>query len=631
MKLVNKTINETINKTTKENLTINLSNFKPNKAHLELLDKGLSFIPKPRHIATRIILENSRKLTRSMSIKYKFRTSTRPFNPKIKTFKEKSKWTPEIQKFPKNIRNTITGIHRSTWETIRKREVTKRNNGDHLILHGRNNLTPEEKRAIVELKTRKDIIIKSADKGGATVILDKTAYIQEALRQLQNTNYYRELKAPIYTQNRPAIIRICNRMRIKGYIDIKQFQYLTGPEECRNRIFYLLPKIHKEKHKWPQQNMPEGRPIVSDINSESYRISEYIDYHINKLAHDQPSFLKNTYDFVEYIRNKPTEKEHLIVTGDVTSLYTNMNINRTVACVKRALAKSRNTVDIKMHRPDKEIIELLDLTLRNNDFEFNGRYFLQICGTAMGKKYAPALANLYLLDFDKAAMEGLITERGIIKPYLYKRYLDDIFFMWPGTTEELKLFEEKLGKITAGIKITMEYNKETINFLDTTIYKEQTTDDTAILKTRIFFKATDTHQLLHTKSFHPEHTTKGILKSQLIRFKRISSSKEDYDNTCKILFSTLKDRGYTRTNLRKQQKHVWFNHKEVNKEDKDKTKRETEKILPITVTHDEVGSELAKKYRNIIQESEFFKDYKIITAYQNHKSLRQELIRSRLN
>lgn len=616
-----------------KNLTINLSKFQPEESHLSLLEKGLTFIPSPKNIAVKTLLENSKKIARSLTLKYFFRKSDKPFDPKIKTFKEKSKWTPKTEGFPRDIRNSITEIHKKTWDLIRERKPILINGAENIPLKINQNLTYKEKTAIRELKSRDDIVIKSADKGGATVILDKEAYRKEALRQLQNKKYYLKLKEPIYTQNIPKIRAICNRMRIKGFIDSKQFKYLTGPEICRNRIFYLLPKIHKDKAKWPQENMPEGRPIVSDVNSESYRVSEFIDYHINKLACLHPSYLKNTYDFIENIRNKKTSEDNLIVTGDVTSLYTNMNINRTVACVKRALAESKAN---HQSRPDQEIVELLDLTLKNNDFEFDGEYYLQTCGTAMGKKYAPALANLYLLDFDRAAMEGLPTDRGVIKPYLYKRYLDDIFFIWPGTPAELKLFEQHLDKVTAGIRITLEFDKSEMNFLDTTVYKENdteentgsdTTQNTQIIKTRVFFKPTDTHQLLHTSSFHPTHTTKGILKSQLIRFKRISSSKKDYDNTCKILFKTLQNRGYTRTNLRKQQKHVWYNHTE-----KAQVEKETkpQKILPITVNFDEMGKTLAKKYKDILQTSEFFKEYKIITAFTNHKNLRQQLVRSRL-
>ena len=292
--------------------------------------------------------------------------------------------------------------------------------------------------------------------------MDKSAYITEANRQLSNTKYYTKLDVPIYMQNKPKIRNILIEIYKKGFIDKKQLEYLAGPVTVRKRIFYLLPKIHKSRTVWPQHNMPEGRPIVSDVNSESYRVSEYIDHFINPLSCLHPSYIKNTYTFIAEIRDTVVSKDDLIVTGDVSSLYTNMNINRTLSCVKKALASTKGTYS---KRPDKELLELLELTLKNNDFDFNGNYYLQTCGTAMGKKYAPALANLYLLDFDNAAMSGLTTENRIIKPMMFKRYLDDIFFIWPGTVEEFKRFERYLNTITNGIKITFEYDKQEINFL----------------------------------------------------------------------------------------------------------------------------------------------------------------------
>jgi hypothetical protein len=46
-----------------------------------------------------------------------------------------------------------------------------------------NNLTPVEKGALQELKERGDIVIKSADKGSAIVVMDKVDYLEEANRQ----------------------------------------------------------------------------------------------------------------------------------------------------------------------------------------------------------------------------------------------------------------------------------------------------------------------------------------------------------------------------------------------------------------------------------------------------------------
>ena len=311
-------------------------------------------------------------------------------------------------------------------------------------------------------------------------------------------------------------------MKSDAFISTKQLHFLLAKNTDRARTFYMLPKIHKPRAKWPQPDMPEGRPIVSDYGSESYNVSKYIDSWIRPISIRHPSYLKDTYDFVSKIRGQKIPKNALLVTGDVSALYTNMHIDRTLQVTKSALAKYRDP-----QRPDKYILRLLEITLRNNDFTFNGEYFLQICGTAMAKSYAPSLADLYLEEFDEKATNGYK-----IKPLFYYRFLDDIHFIWIGTTEELQEFETYLNSLISGIKITLNYSYESVDFLDTTIYKtpDPSSDDHDTLCTRVFFKQTDTHQLLHKNSFHPRHTFTGVLKAQLLRFKRISTSFSDYNN-----------------------------------------------------------------------------------------------------
>lgn len=55
-------------------------------------------------------------------------------------------------------------------------------------------------------------------------------------------------------------------------------------------------------------------------------------------------------------------------------------------------------------RPTKELMELLKINLTRNDFEFNEEYFLQIKGTAMGKKFAPSYTNRYMSIWEKEAL-----------------------------------------------------------------------------------------------------------------------------------------------------------------------------------------------------------------------------------
>lgn len=142
-----------------------------------------------------------------------------------------------------------------------------------------------------------------------------------------------------------------------------------------------------------------------------------------------------------------------------------MNINRSLECVKNIF--QQNPI---AGRPDSHIINFLEIAMRGNDFEFNGNFYLQIMGKAMGKRFAPALANLYLLNLDEKAKNWFR-----IKPSLFFRFLDDIFFLWPGDVKSLKEYENFLNSLITDIKVTLEYrpNTKEINFLDSILYISQ--------------------------------------------------------------------------------------------------------------------------------------------------------------
>ena len=58
----------------------------------------------------------------------------------------------------------------------------------------KSNLSNGEKEAMKHLAKRKDIIITTADKGGAVVIMDTENYIKEANYQLSDKNNYKTLQ-----------------------------------------------------------------------------------------------------------------------------------------------------------------------------------------------------------------------------------------------------------------------------------------------------------------------------------------------------------------------------------------------------------------------------------------------------
>ena len=80
----------------------------------------------------------------------------------------------------------------------------------------------------------------------------------------------------------------------------------------------------------------------------------------------------------------------LMYTLDITNLYTNIPHNEGVQSIKEMLS---------IHKPpnslphNNDIIEVLEVVLTNNHFEFNGKHYHQVSGTAMGTKLVPSYAN----------------------------------------------------------------------------------------------------------------------------------------------------------------------------------------------------------------------------------------------
>ena len=69
----------------------------------------------------------------------------------------------------------------------------------------RSNVSKGERQAIDELKKLKDIVILPADKGKATVVLDKEEYMSKVKLMLSDTKTYKMLKKdPTPTYNKAA-------------------------------------------------------------------------------------------------------------------------------------------------------------------------------------------------------------------------------------------------------------------------------------------------------------------------------------------------------------------------------------------------------------------------------------------
>ena len=154
------------------------------------------------------------------------------------------------------------------------------------------------------------------------------------------------------------------------------------------------------------------------------------------------------------------------VAIDIKSMYSNIPIDEGIEAFKEELDKRRNK-----SVPTEFYVKLLKLVLESNIFEFNREYYIQLLGTAMGTRVAPTYANIFMAKLEKIMLENCPQE--LAKFVLcWKRFIDDIFFIFHGSYEELDRFHQFLNSVHPTIKFDdyeHDKNENSCNFLDLNI------------------------------------------------------------------------------------------------------------------------------------------------------------------
>ena len=214
---------------------------------------------------------------------------------------------------------------------------------------------------------------------------------------------------------------------------------------------------------------------------------------------------------------------------DVVGLYPNIPHEEGLSVLRRRLETRK-----EKYVSTDTIIDLAEVVLKNNIFTFGKKTLKQKRETAIGAKLAPPYSILFM-----AELEEEIIKESEYKPFLWSRYIDDIFFLWEHGENKLKSFIDKINKVHPTIKFTAEWSK-TINFLDVTVSLIE-----RVTKTDLFVKPTDSHQYLQSSLCHPFHCKKGIPYSQAISLNCICSETNSFDKRCNDLERFLLERGYS--------------------------------------------------------------------------------------
>ena len=486
------------------------------------------------------------------------------------------------------------------------------------------NITVEERQALKLLRSNRDIVINVADKGSNVVVQNTSDYKTEIYRQLHCSQHYLRITEPIYPTTAIKLTKILSRLKRSGFITPKQCTYLTPPPDPRPRRIYTLPKIHKPPHEWFSPcKIPPGRPIVSDIDSESYHIAEYINHFLQPLASRQASHIKDSFHFLTLLKECHSVPSHtLLITLDVDSMYTNIDNTQGLRCLRRIFDTHPD-----LARPYDMLLELISVSLSGNDFLFDGSFWLQTSGTAMGKIFAPAYANLFMAVIEQ---DFFLTRTTI--PLFYKRYLDDIFMLWSDGLPSLDEFISAFNGFCPSIKFKQSIDPSSVDFLDVTVFKHTPLAPQTLLCTKVHFKVTNTLQLLHKHSFHPKHTFAGIVRSQIYRYYRLSSSIDDFHSTTSILFKALRRQHYSERFLLLVKERFIRDIASGTLVPACPKPQVTDQILPLVFTFhlgsNSVVSSFIRELR--LLDSPDLRGTRILTAYRRNKNVADLVVRNKL-
>ena len=224
--------------------------------------------------------------------------------------------------------------------------------------------------------------------------------------------------------------------------------------------------------------------------------------------------ISDIFQFSEDTRNIPVDADHILVSYDVTALFTNVPAHETIGILaEKAFAGNwfNNTYNLNLTKD--QLMELLKLVTTNQLFQLDGILYEQVEGVAMGSPLGPLLANTFM-----CSIEEKLEERNEL-PSFYKRYVDDTFTIIPDLNKA-NVFLDKLNSCHENLNFTME------------IAEQDTTSNT------------NTGLLLHYHSHVDKRYKRCLLSTMINRAYRLSSTPTAFSEECDKLRATFLNLDY---------------------------------------------------------------------------------------
>ena len=384
-----------------------------------------------------------------------------------------------------------------------------------------------------KLRRNNDIVIVKPDKGNGVIVLDKISYIESLRALLSDESKFKKSLGDETIKRQGSLQRFLLALKKGGFFDETTYDNIYPHGSLPARL-YGLPKIHKIVQ---EGEMPPSRPIVSSIGSCNYKLAKFLGNMLRPYICTDFS-CSDTFSFVKEIQSKKFDDKCFMVSYDVQSLFTNIPLGETIDLAVDTLLESKP--DLKISRDN--FVKLFHFATSKTQFLFDGEYFEQKDGVAMGSPLAPILANLFLGNHEGTWLGDYDGH----KPSYYKRYVDDIIAVFDNE-EDAKIFLIYINSKHENIKFTMELeNNKQLPFLDVFLDRSDGT-----LRTTTYRKQTFSGVMLNYYSFTPMSYKIGLVRCLIDRIFKINNTWMGFHLDLEKVFCFLKRNLYPERILNK--------------------------------------------------------------------------------
>ena len=228
---------------------------------------------------------------------------------------------------------------------------------------------------------------------------------------------------------------------------------------------------------------------------------------------------KDSFSFSKEIKEVSSSDKVLI--SYVCSLFTSIPLNETIDIAVNLVFDNNPNINITK----KELKTLFEFATSGTHIFFDGNFYDQIDGVALGSPLGPVLANLFMGFHEKQWLSDFT---------LYRRYVDDIICLFYCENDAIKFFDF-LNTRHPNIKFTFEKQVDgKLGFLDILL---STTQDK--FSTSVFRKKTSIGLYTNFTSFTQFSYKIGLIKTLTHRAFEICSSWSLFDQECNKIKTLL--------------------------------------------------------------------------------------------